>query len=123
MKKILIIDDEEAVRKSFVLALEDDYEVSTADCGEQGVEFASKNNFDLVFTDLKMPGINGVEALSQIREMGQTMPIYIVTAFHKEFFDDLAIARQKGYPFQLARKPLGLDDILEIANAVLGQGE
>ena len=122
MQKVLIIDDELAVRKAFCLALEDDYLVDTADCGETGVAMVQNNDYQLIFTDLKMPGISGVETLTQIRTLGKTMPIYVVTAFHKEFFDELAVAQKKGFSFQLARKPLGIDDIQSIVNAVLKNG-
>ena len=46
---------------------------------------AKARKYDLVFLDLKMPGLNGVETLRELRQMDQDLPIYIVTAFHEEF--------------------------------------
>ncbi len=83
-KKILIIDDEEAIRKSFLLSLEDtDYTVETAESGEIGIQKRREAIFDLIFLDLKMPGINGVETLFELRKIDQNVPIYIVTYIGK----------------------------------------
>ena len=119
-KRILIIDDDEAVRRSFELALEDSgYPVTTVDRGEKGVEEVKKNIYQLVFLDLKMPGMNGVKTLQKIREFSATLPVYIVTAFHKEFLVELDEVRKEGLLFQLLRKPIGSVEILALAQSVL----
>ena len=119
-KRILIIDDDEAVRRSFELALEDSgYPVTTVDRGEKGVEEVKKNINQLVFLDLKMPGMNGVKTLQKIREFSATLPVYIVTAFHKEFLVELDEVRKEGLLFQLLRKPIGSVEILALAQSVL----
>lgn len=116
---ILVIDDEEAVRRSFELALEDSpYRVVTVDSGERGVEEVD-NGYQLVFLDLKMPGINGVETLKRIREKFLDLPVYIVTAFHKEFLSELDEVRKLGLTFQLLRKPIGNVEIQALAQSVL----
>lgn len=120
-KNVLVIDDEESVRKAFTLALEDSkYHLDTAESGEKGVELKNKNDYSLVFLDLKMPGMNGVETLRAIRETDATIPIYIVTAFHKEFLEELQAVQRDGLQFQLLRKPIGNDEILTILDSVLG---
>ena len=119
-KRILIIDDDEAVRRSFELALEDSgYPVTTVDRGEKGVEEVKKNIYQLVFLDLKMPGMNGVKTLQKIREFSATLPVYIVTAFHKEFLVELDEVRKEGLLFQLLRKPIGSVELLALAQSVL----
>ena len=119
-KRILIIDDDEAVRRSFELALEDSgYPVTTVDRGEKGGEEVKKNIYQLVFLDLKMPGMNGVKTLQKIREFSATLPVYIVTAFHKEFLVELDEVRKEGLLFQLLRKPIGSVEILALAQSVL----
>ncbi|MGH7889735.1 MAG: response regulator [Thermodesulfobacteriota bacterium] len=119
-KRILVIDDEEAVRKSFVLALEDaDCSVETAESGYKGIKKVRNAKHDLIFLDLKMPGMNGVETLIEIRKIDKEVPVYIVTAFHKEFFDQLKSAEEMGTKFELARKPLSADQIVLITKGIL----
>ena len=83
---ILVIDDEEVIRKSFILALDSTgYNVETAESGEKGIERARETNFALIFLDLRMPGLDGVETLRELWGIGQTVPIYITTAFYDDF--------------------------------------
>jgi DNA-binding response OmpR family regulator len=119
-KRILVIDDEEAVRKSFILALEDtDYQVETVESGEKGLKKIQTDKYDLVFLDLKMPGMNGVETLRELRKIDKSVPIYIVTAFHKEFFDQLKGAEEDGIDFDIVKKPLSSDRIVLITKGIL----
>ncbi len=99
-KRILIIDDDEAVRRSFILAFEDiGFKVDTAESGEKGLQMKNQAEYDLIFLDLKMPGMDGVETLRQIRKNDKKVPIYIFTAFHKEFMDQLRVAAGEGEAF------------------------
>jgi len=119
-KNILVIDDDEAIRKSFKLALEDTgYNLDTAETGEIGIQRQNDNKYDLIFLDMKMPGLNGAETLREIRKNDPTLPVYIVTAFAKEFLEDLESVTNDGLRFELMRKPIGNDEIVEIAKAVL----
>lgn len=119
-KRILVIDDDLAVRESFALTLEDvDCQVDTAESGEVGIDKASNTEYDLIFLDLRMPGINGVETLIRLRDSGYRMPVYIVTAFHKEFIDQLRVVAEEGYEFEVMQKPLGSQDLIRITKAIL----
>ncbi len=119
-KCVLVIDDEEAVRKSFLLALKKtQYQVDTASNGKDALNLFSQKNYDLVYLDLKMPGMSGAEVLVRIREKNKAVPIYIVTAFHREFFDELTNARKEGIDFELLMKPIELDQIRTITEAIL----
>jgi DNA-binding response OmpR family regulator len=119
-KRILVIDDDLAIRKSFALALEDaDCQVDTAESGEEGVDKVSNTEYDLIFLDLKMPGINGVETLIRLRDNGHTMPVYIITAFHEEFMDQLRVAADEGYEFEVMQKPIEGQDLVRITKAIL----
>ncbi len=121
-KQILVIDDDEAIRKSFKLALDEaGYRVDTAESGEAGIKRAQKTIYDMIFLDLKMPGLNGVQTLRELRKFHVAVPIYIVTAFHKEFFKELKILTNNGIEFELLRKPIGSDEILELTDSVLGR--
>ena len=119
-RRILVIDDEEAIRKSFVLALEDsEYHVDTAESGEKGVEMARISEYDLVFLDLKMPGLDGVATLRQMRRIDEDVPVYIITAFHQEFFDQLKSLQKDGIDFEVFRKPMEIDQIVLITDGIL----
>ncbi len=120
-KRILVIDDEEAVRKSFSLTLEDaGYAVDTASTGEEGMEKVNADKFDMILLDLKMPGMGGVSTLREIRKVNEDLPVYIITAFHEEFFDQLQSVTKDGLEFELLRKPLESDDLCAIVDGVLG---
>ena len=121
MKTILVIDDDEAVRKAFNLAYRDtSYWVKTAESGENGLAMEKEVGFDLIFLDLKMPGLDGVQTLRGIREIDPDVPVYIVTAFHVEYFEQLSAALVDGLHFELLQKPVGANDLLAVAEGVLG---
>ena len=119
-KRILVIDDEEAIRMSFTYSLEDTgYGVDTAATGREGIEMAGITRYDLVFLDLKMPGMNGVETLRELRKKHKNVPIYIITAFHLEFLDQLKKAQKEGIEFELLKKPIGSSDIVHVVRSIL----
>lgn len=121
--RVLVIDDDAAIRKAFQFALEDSVvEVDTADSGENGVARIRDQNantpYDLIFLDMKMPGMNGAETLRELRNFDTGIPVYIVTAFHKEFLLELQSLRKEGIRFDLLRKPLGIDEINMLVDSV-----
>ena len=119
-KRMIVIDDQIDIRNAFQLALENTgIQVDTAASGAAGLEKIRANQYDLVCLDLKMPGMNGVETLQAIREMDRDLPVYIITAFQKDFLDDLKAVQRKGYAFEVMQKPLGMPEIRQIASALL----
>ena len=75
---ILIIDDEQDIRLSLRGILEDEgWRVSEASCGEDGLEMLCGGDFDLVFLDIWMPGMDGMETLRALREKGQFQSLNI----------------------------------------------
>ncbi|MDZ7840411.1 MAG: response regulator [Gammaproteobacteria bacterium] len=120
-RKVLVIDDEQSVRNAFMLALEDTgSDVDTAENGSTGLEKFRNGSYDLVFLDLKMPVMDGATALRRIRELDQSVPVYIVTAFHQEYFAELKEAQRDGINFELLHKPVSGDDIRLVVEAALG---
>src|SRR3990172_6515279 len=80
--KVLIIDDEEVVLDSCSQILEnDDYQIATAMDGSLGLKLVEEYQPDLVFVDLKMPGISGFEVLEKIRETDQTIVTIVITGY------------------------------------------
>lgn len=119
-QSILVIDDDEGVRDAFDLALEDSgYRVLLASGGIEGLEIAARETIDMIFLDLKMPDIDGVETMRRLRASGCSCPIYIVTAFMPEYLDQLSVAAKEGLLFGLGQKPLSADQIRSIARGSL----
>ncbi len=119
-KNILVIDDEEDIRKSFVLALKGTgYQVDTAETGEEGIKKERSIKYDLIFLDLKMPGMDGIEALQEIRKVNREIQIYIITAFYKEYSDELKTVEKEGIEFELLKKPIDSDQILLVTKSIL----
>ncbi len=119
-KRILVVDDDEAIRKAFLLGLEDtEYQVDTAESGERGIKMQQERNYDLVFLDLRMPGMDGVKTLRELKKVNKETPVYIVTAFHGEFFEGLRAAEKDGIDFEVVRKPISADQIVMVTKSVL----
>ena len=78
---ILIIDDEAALRQTLARILQQaGFEVTTAEDGEQGLSFIQTTNFDLIFMDLRMPGMPGMEVLKLIHASYPNLPVILFTA-------------------------------------------
>jgi len=123
-QQILVIDDDAAVRGVFQLVLgEIGCEVRLAEDGLQGIAMAKAARPDLIFLDLKMPGIDGVETMRRLLALDHTLNIYIVTAFSQEYLADLQAAQAEGMTFQLANKPLSSTQIRHIARSVRSMSE
>lgn len=124
-KQVFTIDDERSIRDSFILALEDfdHIEVHEAENGLEGVRLAEQIKPDLVFIDLNMPVMNGAEAIKAIRELYPEVPIYVVTAFAKMFFDQLQALQAENIAFEVAAKPMSMEQIQMIVETVLPAGK
>ena len=80
--RILITDDEENVRSLFKKLLEKEgYEVDCAPSGEDALEKLGQEWFDLVLTDLRMPGMSGLELMRRGKMLNPSLPFLILTAF------------------------------------------
>ncbi|MGZ5008275.1 MAG: response regulator [Methylobacter sp.] len=123
--KVLVIDDDPAVRAAFTLILEEDgnFSVREAENGLQGIEMALAERPDLIFLDLRMPGIDGVETLRRLKTIDATLNIYIVTAFANEYMAQLKSIHKEGISFELASKPLSSGQIRNIAQTTLSRQE
>ena len=78
--RILVIDDEAAIRESLKMTLEyQGYEVITAATGEDGIAQVEREAPDMVFLDVKMPGMDGIEVLQRLRHVVDSMPIVVIS--------------------------------------------
>ncbi|MCA0990827.1 response regulator transcription factor [Alkalihalobacillus hwajinpoensis] len=82
--RILVVDDEERIRKLLRMYLErENYEIEEAENGEQALEMAIEDEFDLILLDLMLPGMDGIEVCQQMREQKAT-PVIMLTAKGEE---------------------------------------
>jgi two-component system nitrogen regulation response regulator GlnG len=81
-RKILVVDDEESIRWALSKALErEGYRIVLAADGAEGLKRATEPGIDLVLMDIKMPGSDGLETLTKIKEVRPELPVIIMTAF------------------------------------------
>lgn len=110
MSKILIIDDERAIRRALREILEfENYEVEEAEDGKQGVEKAISDEYDIIFCDIKMPNMDGMEVLDALREASVESPVIMISG-HGTI--DTAVQAIKKGAFDFIEKPLDLNRIL-----------
>lgn len=108
--KVLIIDDERSIRNTLKDILEfEGHEISLAADGKEGLELAASNNFDVIFCDIKMPGMDGVEVLEKMNENGVESSIVMISG-HGTI--DTAVECIKKGAFDFIQKPLDLNRIL-----------
>ena len=80
--RILIVDDEEGLRRVLSIMLsKEGYEVTAASSAAEALETFERELYDVVLTDIKMPGMSGIELLKAIQELDPTVPVIIMTAY------------------------------------------
>jgi two-component system nitrogen regulation response regulator NtrX len=118
--RILVIDDEPAIRDMMRMVLEyEGYEVHLAGSGQEGLALAERETPDLVFLDIKMPGLDGLEALSRLRGTNETLPVVIISA-HGTAATALEAGRLGAFRF--IEKPLSKDYVIDAVREGLELG-
>jgi two-component system, NtrC family, nitrogen regulation response regulator NtrX len=109
--RILVIDDEPAIRDTMRMILEyEGHEVVLAPSGQEGLALAEREPPDLVFLDIKMPGLDGLEVLTRLRAMNETLPVVMVSA-HGTAASALEAGRLGAFRF--IEKPLSKDYVID----------
>ncbi|MCX8031137.1 MAG: response regulator [Thermodesulfovibrionales bacterium] len=110
-EKILIIDDEPdmLVLLSMIIKSRTSYEVITTSNPYEALEWIKKGGYDLVITDLKMPGVDGMEILKTIRKYDEDVPVIIITAYGTV---ESAIEAMSMDAFDFITKPFRKEQIL-----------
>ena len=112
MKKLLVIDDEASTRDLLKLSLESDgYTVFVAEDGPKGLEIFARENPPVVLTDIKMPGMDGIEVLKRVKEQSPDSEVIVITG-HGEM--NLAIQALQLEASDFINKPLS-DESLRVA--------
>ena len=81
MKKIIIVDDDESIRKTFALILDKNYRVHVAKDSKEALRLFKKSKFDLIIADLKLPDTNGLEMIAKLRESGYRGEVIMISAY------------------------------------------
>jgi DNA-binding NtrC family response regulator len=117
MAKILIIDDERSIRRTLKEILEfENYTVDAVEDGIAGVNEAKANNYDVIFCDIKMPQMDGMEVLAKLKNDGVETPIIMISG-HGNI--ETAVDAIKSGAYDFIEKPLDLNRILvTIKNAL-----
>ncbi len=117
--KILIIDDESGIRSSLKGILEDEgYEVKTVDTGEKGLTIIKNENFNLVFLDIWLPEINGIEVLKKLKSFKEDTQVVMITGHGSV---ESAVKATKLGAFNFLEKPLSLEKVVLTAKNALRQ--
>jgi two-component system, NtrC family, nitrogen regulation response regulator NtrX len=117
--RILVIDDETAIRDSMRMILEyEGYEVLSAPSGQEGIALVERESPDLVFLDIKMPSMDGLEALGRIKAVSDTIPVVIISGHGTV---STAVEATKLGAFDFLEKPLATERVLLSTRNALDQ--
>lgn len=115
--KILVVDDEEGARELFNTILTDEgYEVALAVDGEEALNRMKGDAYDLVVTDIKMPGMDGLQLLQELRKVGSTADVIMVTAYGE--VESYLKAMSLGAA-EYINKPIRIKELKRIVHKVL----
>jgi two-component system nitrogen regulation response regulator NtrX len=115
--RILVIDDEAEIRRSVRMILEyEGYDVQEASSGPEGLALIEREPPDLAFMDIRMPGMDGLEALQKIRQLNESLPVVIISGHGTV---STAVEATKLGAFDFIEKPLASERVLvTIRNAL-----
>ena len=121
MTTILIVDDEKSMRDFLkILLAKEGYEVIVAGDGDQALAALDQNHVDLVISDIRMPGISGLELLSKIKEESEDIPVIMITAFASP---NDAVQAMKDGAYDYISKPFNVDEIKSVIYAATNRTE
>jgi len=116
---ILITDDSNGFRKTMAMILRrKGHRVSIADSGRQAIDRIKKQSFDMVFMDIKMPGMDGVEALKKIKEKRPGTVVIMMTAYA---VDDLLLQSVAEGAEGLLHKPVNMEQVFQLIDERVGR--
>src|SRR3989337_4551898 len=116
-ERILIVDDEKGIRDFLEIWLKKEgYRVNSASSGEEAMKLFGSNSYELVISDIKMSGMNGVELLKNIKGMNPDVIVLMITAYASV---DTAIDAMKAGAYDYITKPFNVDEVKHIIRNAL----
>jgi DNA-binding NtrC family response regulator len=115
-RRVLIVDDEINMRKTLAEILkEEGFQVATAGTGEEAIRLCCENPFEVVLMDVRMPGMNGVEAFRQIRRQAESIRVILMSAYSIEDLKEVALDEGA---IAFLSKPLDLDRVISLVGQI-----
>jgi two-component system response regulator AtoC len=116
MHKVLIVDDETNIHYSFQKILPPEYQILSAQTAEEGIEKLRRETPDIVVMDIKLPGMDGLEALKTMREIDARIPVIMMTAFGTV---NTAITAMKFGAYEYLLKPFDISKMRTVIHKAL----
>lgn len=120
--KILIVDDEWINRYLLITIIKKEFDVTIdeAENGKEAIEFVERNQYDIIFMDIRMPVMDGVEAVRIIKEEIKSLtPIVVVSAYHID--DIMQIHKDLNPDINICPKPININCISKIIEEQTGK--
>ncbi|HLD30261.1 MAG TPA: response regulator [bacterium] len=120
IKKVMVVDDDPIMHRLFQRMLEKEYEVKTASSGFEAIELFKKETFDVVFLDVMMPQMDGVETLKNLKAIRPETTVVMMTGFT---VDDKVKESMDLGAYEYIYKPFALSEIQAILYKLTELGE
>ena len=117
MATLLLIDDDPAIRDLLKMLFSETHECHTADRAEQALEFLELQDYDVVITDVSMPGLGGVEVLQHVRQRDRATPVIVISGRPDEYQE--AVLEMGAFAF--FAKPFSLSAIEASVNGAIAE--
>jgi DNA-binding NtrC family response regulator len=116
MATLLVVDDDNSVRETLCEFFGDTHECHTADRGEQALAFLEFENYDVILTDLAMPGIDGQQLLKRVQQTHPNTPVIVMSGNSSDEEGESSVALGA---FAYLKKPFRLEEVRETVNRAL----
>lgn len=118
--RILVVDDEKNVRTMVKKVFESEFDVDTASNAEEALDLLKKNKYDLVFLDLDMPVVNGIELLERMKKGENPIPVIMMTTYGSV---EEAVKAMKLGAKDIITKPFTQEEVTKVVEEILKEKE
>ena len=116
--KVLVVDDEQGPREAMKMILKDTYQVMTEDNATKAMERIIKGDIDIVALDIKIPNINGLELLQNIKKTAPDVEVFLITGFPSV---STAVEAMQYGAYDYVMKPFDKDAVLDVVRRGLNR--
>ena len=108
MAAILVVDDDETIRDMLYDLFEEEHRCHQAETAERAISYLETEHYDVILTDISMPGLSGLELLGHVRQSQPDTPVIVITGIHDH---EHAEGLLKLGAFHFLKKPFRLEDV------------